>query len=251
MAQFRRSIVVGDVHGCLQELDELLQLVEFVQSKDELIFVGDLVDRGPDSAGAVRRARELNAFCVLGNHEAKHLRYRQQLAEGKVRVQMNANKLEVEASISAEEWEWIASWPLYHRIDDKLVVVHAGVQRGVPLAEQDQRTLTMVRYVERATGKMVPMQLKHDKMLRPATAAFWVELWTGPESVIYGHYIIGRSPVVDEPVPGVFCYGIDTGCYSGKALSCAIVRDGEVTFASVPARGVWGKHFTEEVIDDE
>ncbi|HEX8909086.1 MAG TPA: metallophosphoesterase, partial [Anaeromyxobacteraceae bacterium] len=60
-----RTIVVGDVHGCLEELDELLRLVELRPGFDRLVFVGDLLDRGPDSLGVVRRARELRARSVL------------------------------------------------------------------------------------------------------------------------------------------------------------------------------------------
>src|SRR5512138_2797540 len=71
----RRTIVVGDVHGCLEELDDLLVTAGYTPGKDRLVFLGDLLDRGPDPVGVVRRVRELGAECVLGNHEEKHLRY--------------------------------------------------------------------------------------------------------------------------------------------------------------------------------
>ena len=71
-----RTLVVGDVHGCLDELRDLLDAVHY-SSADRLVFVGDLVDRGPDSVGVVRLAQDLGAVAVLGNHERKHLRYEQ------------------------------------------------------------------------------------------------------------------------------------------------------------------------------
>ena len=69
-----RTIVVGDVHGCLEELDELLSRLE-VGPSDRLVLAGDLMDRGPDPVGVVRRARERGALAVLGNHDEKHLRF--------------------------------------------------------------------------------------------------------------------------------------------------------------------------------
>ena len=74
-----RTIFIGDVHGCLTELDALLACLE-PREGDRLCFTGDLVDRGPDSLGVVRRVRALLAqfpgsACIIGNHEEKTLRY--------------------------------------------------------------------------------------------------------------------------------------------------------------------------------
>ena len=69
-----RRIFVGDLQGCLEELDDLLERVEFRPGVDELHPVGDLVNRGPDSLGVLRRLRELDAGGVLGNHDVHLLR---------------------------------------------------------------------------------------------------------------------------------------------------------------------------------
>lgn len=246
-----RHIIIGDVHGCLDELNELIEKVEYRPGGDELVFVGDLVDRGPDSAGVLRRARELGAVCVLGNHEWKHLRFRQQREEGKVRVEFSDAKVAIHDSVPYELWEWVASWPVFHRIHDKLVVVHAGLQRGVAVDQQETRVLTMMRYADRETGKMAGMKLKNQEMLRPATSAFWAELWTGPESVIYGHHIVGVNPVCDEYYPGVKCWGIDTGCYTGKTLTAAIVDGENISFVQVYARGAYGVKYADRVAGDD
>ena len=70
-----RTLVVGDVHGCL---DELRALVEHagVTADDDVVFVGDLVAKGPDSAGVIAWARERGAAAVLGNHDEHVLRAR-------------------------------------------------------------------------------------------------------------------------------------------------------------------------------
>ena len=67
-----QTIIVGDVHGCLVELDALLRKVRYTHG-DRLILVGDLVAKGPDSAGVVARARELGALGVRGNHDERVL----------------------------------------------------------------------------------------------------------------------------------------------------------------------------------
>lgn len=71
-----RVFVMGDIHGCLQEMNSLLKLIGFQANKDVLILAGDLVFRGPDSIGVIRKAHELNALCVRGNHDDKVVRLR-------------------------------------------------------------------------------------------------------------------------------------------------------------------------------
>jgi bis(5'-nucleosyl)-tetraphosphatase (symmetrical) len=76
------TAVIGDIHGCLDEFDELRKKIGLVKGTDRVVLLGDLIDRGPDSVGVVRRAMEMNDECILGNHEEKHLRF----PEGVLRV---------------------------------------------------------------------------------------------------------------------------------------------------------------------
>jgi predicted phosphodiesterase len=64
-----RVLVVGDPHGCFEELQDILTKANFDASNDTLIIVGDLVNKGPKSVEVVRYARENNALCVRGNHD--------------------------------------------------------------------------------------------------------------------------------------------------------------------------------------
>ena len=70
-----RTIVVGDVHGCREELEELVRVCGW-RPGERLILAGDLVAKGPDSRGVVARAREWGALGVLGNHDAHVLHLR-------------------------------------------------------------------------------------------------------------------------------------------------------------------------------
>ena len=65
-----RTIVIGDVHGCIRELKELLQMCEYEEGKDKLIFVGDLVGKGPESINVINYVRKLsNVVVIRGNHD--------------------------------------------------------------------------------------------------------------------------------------------------------------------------------------
>lgn len=80
-----KTYIIGDVHGCIDELQELIQQLA-PASDDQLIFIGDLIDRGPDSSAVVRQvvqwSKQLNVKLILGNHEEKFLRYVQHIKEG-------------------------------------------------------------------------------------------------------------------------------------------------------------------------
>jgi Calcineurin-like phosphoesterase len=70
-----RLVIVGDVHGCLEELRDLLHECDWDRKKDGLVFVGDLVNKGHFSAGVIRFARESGGLCVRGNHDDSAIRH--------------------------------------------------------------------------------------------------------------------------------------------------------------------------------
>jgi len=69
------TIVIGDIHGCLDEFQALVEKVA-LKPEDHVICLGDFMDKGPDPAGCVRFARTHGFQSVQGNHEDKHLRWR-------------------------------------------------------------------------------------------------------------------------------------------------------------------------------
>lgn len=218
-----RDIVLGDVHGCIDELNNLLKLVSYRPS-DRLVFVGDLVDRGPDSAGVVRRVRELGAECVMGNHDEWYVRCarheRAFLVSGQAHpLQKNAEKYELFKRFSEVDLAWLAQRPYFIRLDDKTAVVHAGFMPGVPLEEQ----------------------IPHDMLrLRQIDGVSWATRWTGPEDVIYGHHP-SRSDAVATRNGDVTCWGIDTGCCFGNKLTAWVRANNFVQLVSVPARKTYAE----------
>lgn len=122
---------VGDVQGCLKPLDALLGRTGFEAGRDRLWFCGDLVNRGPDSPGVLRRVRGLAeaAVTVLGNHDLHWLA-------------QHANKADADIR---SHWEWLRRQPLaHHDAELNCLLVHAGALPGWDLEE----TLARAKEVE-------------------------------------------------------------------------------------------------------
>ena len=147
-ASAARTFVVGDLHGCLDPLRRLLDRIGFEPRADRLVFVGDLVNRGPDSLGTLRFVRDLDACAtaLLGNHDLHLL-----AAHHGLRAPSPKDTLgEILAAPDREELvDWLRRRPLLHR-DEALgfVAVHAGVPPAWSLDEAERRA----RALERTLG---------------------------------------------------------------------------------------------------
>lgn len=131
--------VIGDVQGCYRELKKLLKGINFNAAKDRLWFVGDLVNRGPDSLKTLRYVRSLgdSAITVLGNHDL-HL-----LAVYYIGVNLrSSDTLEpvLQADDCVELMEWLRFRPLMHYEPDlNFALVHAGIYPGWSISVARQR----------------------------------------------------------------------------------------------------------------
>lgn len=235
-----RTIVVGDVHGCIDELLELMRSVGRGPG-DRVVLLGDLMDRGPDPVACVRWAREGGAEVCLGNHEEKHVRWRRnerrQAAGGRPNMMkpFDERKLAQHASLSDDDVAWMAALPVTVDLGQGWVGVHAGFEPGVPMERQTADRMTRIRYVERGTSKFVPLG---EDFSQPPGTAYWAELYDGARSVAYGHCVHSLTePRQDEPRPGVFCVGLDTGCVFGGRLTAMVMEPGtRPRFVQVQAR---------------
>jgi bis(5'-nucleosyl)-tetraphosphatase (symmetrical) len=140
---------IGDIQGCADELDELIRRIAFKADRDQLWFVGDLVNRGPQSLKVLRLVRSLgaNAVTVLGNHDLHLLAVA--LAHAKIRKSDT-----LDAVLGAPDrdalLEWLASLPLAHYAPAAGdLLLHAGL---VPQWDVPQ-TLQLSAEVEQALGR--------------------------------------------------------------------------------------------------
>jgi protein phosphatase len=233
--------VIGDVHGCRAELELLLSDLGYaVQTGDRgravgahrddrrAVFVGDLVDRGPDTPGVLRLVMGMvaagDAFCVPGNHENKLLR----ALRGR-NVQLTHGLAESLQQLSGEPADFRADVEKFldglisHYVLDggNLVVSHAGV---------------LERYQGRASGRVREFCLygqttgETDEYGLPVRYP-WAQEYRGRAMVLYGH-----TPVpVPEWINNTLC--LDTGCVFGGRLSA--LRYPERELVSVPAGKVY------------
>jgi len=246
-----RTIVIGDIHGCLDELKLLLKEIAFSKERDRLISVGDLVDRGPDSPGVIRYLISQNAECVQGNHDTKLLRYAKHVERAKHNKNYRNPMLKSEereaivAAMTDKELNWLSNLPYYIRLPEfNAVVVHAGVLSGRPIEQQTKEVLTMVRYVEPNPPHRM-LSLVMPGFNRPENSVYWPSLYYGSENIIFGHNVMDlTNPTIFDCPGGAKAFGIDTGACFGGRLTCMIFDNvsGQYTFESIQSNKVY-EHF--------
>jgi bis(5'-nucleosyl)-tetraphosphatase (symmetrical) len=134
--------LMGDVQGCCDAFERLLAEIGFSPSRDHLVVVGDLVNRGPDSLGTLKRLRAFGdaVTCLLGNHDLHLLA----VAHGVRKPRKDDTLDDILGSKKREEWlDWLRQRRMAHRLDGWLLV-HAGV---VPQWDADQ-TLALAAEIE-------------------------------------------------------------------------------------------------------
>jgi diadenosine tetraphosphatase ApaH/serine/threonine PP2A family protein phosphatase len=250
-----RTIIFGDVHGCLVELTNLVKSLE-LRPSDKLVFCGDLVDKGPDSAGVVAFVRALaksfNVVLVKGNHEEKHERFRKHetkwLETGKTNPIKNAEVLrEINNELNADDVAFLETAVLFHELPEhKALVVHAGVpptMRHLPdlgdlKGKRKKFANQMLRFrFADSDGHMVPLS-----DCDPSRHSFWADGYDGR----FGHVFFGHEPFTGtEPKRFKHATGLDTGCVFGGSLTVAVFEDGasDPHFVSEAATAKWAEAF--------
>lgn len=220
-----KTLVVGDIHGCVDELRDLLAACDFKLDTDRLIAVGDLIDRGPKPRETVDFIMQ-HGESVLGNHEARMLQYyRRELT--KFRSPEHERSFR---SLQPQHFEWFARLPRFlYVMDGDAVIVHAGVVPGVPLVCQaDKILLHASALIAPFSGQWTGHERSWWMSKAPPEARFWTDFWTGPERVIFGHTVLSAPLVLPHAI------GLDTGACFGKSLTGLLLP--EYKIVSVPAR---------------
>ncbi len=236
----KRRIFIGDLQGCREEFEELLEKVRFDTSQDTLHPVGDLVNRGPDSVGCLRLARELGARPVLGNHDVHMLR---QWKDPKWRGKRKALQ-QVEAADDGQELlGWLYRQPIIRGWDD-VICVHAGIhprwENPVEIASECRLldpTDEIVEFAVRVRYCDPDGHFPEGGEIPPPAQPFqpWDAFWRArsdeKRTVVFGHWARRGLVELDRT------RGLDTGCVYGGSLTAWIPEDDRIE--SVPARRVW------------
>jgi protein phosphatase len=234
--------IVGDVHGCRAELEELLTELGYAIDRDaagrpvtarhpagrRAVFTGDLVDRGPDTPGVLRLVMGMVAagtgFCVAGNHEAKLLKaLRGKNVTRSHGLDASMEQLEAETPEFRARVEAFIDGLISHYVLDggRLVVAHAGL---------------IERYHGRASGRVREFCLygqttgETDEYGLPVRYP-WATEYRGRAVVVYGHTPVPAA----EWLNNTLC--VDTGCVFGGRLTA--VKYPERVLMSVPATRVY------------
>ena len=212
-----KIFAIGDIHGCLRHLQEMMEIIDPDPWKDTLVFIGDYIDRGPDSRGVVDFVIDLrfkfrNTVCLLGNHERMFLNChvfgvdrelflrnggRETLRSyGTVRgprgqaADVPENHMEFFRSLESR-WE-----------TEEYIFVHAGLRPHVPLEEQSVDDLIWIRH------------------------EFFLSTYDFGKTVVFGHTPFGEPFVVNGKI------GIDTGAVYGGKLTCLELPDMKFHFVA-------------------
>jgi protein phosphatase len=234
--------IIGDVHGCADELEELLGTLGYTVQWDDTadgrqvqvspppgrqaVFVGDLVDRGPRTPDVLRLVMAMvdagTAHCVMGNHDLKFKRW---LAGRSVEMGHgladSVRQMEAEpAAFRNDVYDFLGRLPDYLCLDGgRLTIAHAGIEAWM-IGNISDRIRSFCLYGDRTNGERdaFGLSLRYN----------WAALYAGNSVVVYGH-----TPVTDATrVNNTIC--LDTGCCFGGKLTA--LRWPEQTLVSVHAR---------------
>ncbi len=210
-----QRLIIGDIHGCFDELQDLLALAGLVRG-DEIIALGDIVDRGPQSPQVLQFFDgSTGAVSLMGNHERKHVhshggRIRPALSQQITRRQIGETGYDGACRT-------MDAFPRWLELPDA-ILVHGFYERGIPLAEQRET--------------VVVGTLSGEHRLQRQDRRPWYERYDGDKPLIVGHhdYLRNGKPLIwNDRV-----YAVDTGCCHGGRLSGLLLPSFRIL--SVPSR---------------
>ena len=234
---------IGDVHGCARTLEDLVRAARVDLARDEVWFVGDLVNRGTDSAAALRLVRDLGGRGVLGNHDLYALR----ALAGEVERETDDTLDDLaSAADGAELRAFLSGWPALQLLpggpNGGICLVHAGIHpRWTDLEAMASRlagalTLSRARDADLAfavlarcctpAGELVSP--RDPKGECPGPARPWDDFYTGERLVVHGHW--ARRGLYR----GERALGLDSGCAWGGALTAWCAEEDRIL--QVPSR---------------
>lgn len=215
----QKIIIYGDLHGCLEDFQELRNKI-CPTSDDKEIVIGDILDRGPHSNELLKYVRENNISSILGNHEYKYLRYKKHQdnyikTSKKNPMTLSDKKLEIFNKLTAEDFEYLKSLPFFMKIDN-LTLIHAGLTNQIDLDTAKRKELEKVLWIRTLDENQKTLSLSDDN----PSAKFWSEYYNGNQgTIVYGH-----EPFSEVKID-TYSFGIDTGCVYGNKLTALVINN--------------------------
>ena len=222
--RYPRVIAIGDVHGCIDELQDLLRECDY-QPGDLVVFLGDLVCKGPDSISVIQMAREIGAIGVRGNHDFEVVRWHQAIKSGVDPPVVGSEHFHIATCLTKADMKWLYSLPWYLSSKELgCLFVHAGFVSGIRLAKQNPRLMMNMRSI-------LPDGTVTSKFFSNWP---WARLWDGPQTVLFGHDADRGLQSYEHAI------GLDTGCVYGGRLTACILP--EKRLVSVSAKREYFKY---------
>ncbi len=190
-----RTIFIGDVHGCYYELQQMLKQLKYSQ-KDRVIFLGDIINRGPAPLSVVRHIAQRGHECVLGNHENHYLLYSTSYAP----------YIHFRKQLGPDLHNWLENLPPYIE-SENFIAVHAGLQPNKKLAESDLNIILNIRTWD---GEGINLS----NYSNPP----WYEFYHKKRPVFYGHWAKKGLNLRGNT------FGLDSACVYGGALSAYVLE---------------------------
>ena len=226
-----RVIVIGDIHGCIEELHAMLDQVG-PNDDDIVICAGDLVRKGPRPDLCLELIRRHGYLSVIGNNENKLLGFERR---GLIR-RLFLSPQDRRVLRRRDLLDFIRSWPVVIDVPSiGALVVHGGLFPGTKIDEptiaMSRDDLIRLRYIRCVGGEWKRVA----KGNVSAGDLLWSEVWDGDRTVLYGH-----TPV-DEPRVDKRAISLDTGCVYGGSLTAAVYERGQWRTEQVRARRAYAR----------
>lgn len=211
----KRYIFIGDIHGCLDELERLLAKAG-VSSRDVVVALGDVVAKGPHPDDCAKLIADRGYRAVSGNAEVRLMR------SARARLGMLTRRKRQTVAI-VREWPYLIDFPFVN-----VLAVHGGVLPGLSPGQikATARHVTELRYIRRDGEGWKPVAKNRERV----GDRFWADEWDGARVVVYGHTPVRKPRVTAKTV------GLDTGCVYGGRLTAAIYDGRDWGFVSVRAK---------------
>lgn len=199
-----QTLLVGDVHGCVEELMLLLERAKQTSHIDKVILLGDLINKGPYSFEVLTLAKKENFICLMGNHE---LNFLNKFANNNHAALSPELKLMVtEMGPRINDWVAYIQQFLPYFETDTFFAVHAGIRPDMP---PHQTRIDELCNIRRWDGKGNDLQSEH----LPPWYYFYKEL----KPIIFGHWAKQGLIIKNNII------GLDSGCVYGKKLSAVLM----------------------------